>query len=81
MSLKTLEEQEKEISEIVRKSFESFYGSVYGHGNPPYSVTSEDLDNHFSVRNIEKPECTHEFVDYVGFNDSFKYCKKCDKRG
>ena len=24
--------------------------------------------------------CNHEWVDYVGLNESFKFCKKCDKK-
>ena len=25
-------------------------------------------------------DCSHEFVDYVGFSESYKYCKKCDHK-
>lgn len=25
-------------------------------------------------------ECQHEFVEYYGLNETFKYCKKCDKK-
>lgn len=24
--------------------------------------------------------CAHKWVTYTGFNDSFEYCKKCDKK-
>lgn len=25
-------------------------------------------------------ECQHEWVEYVGFVENYKYCKKCDKK-
>lgn len=25
-------------------------------------------------------DCQHEFVDYVGLNEGFTFCKKCDKK-
>lgn len=28
-----------------------------------------------------KAECSHEYLDYFGLNEKFKYCKHCDRRG
>jgi hypothetical protein len=25
-------------------------------------------------------ECTHDFATYIGFTESFEYCRKCDHK-
>ena len=29
---------------------------------------------------LDKDLCDHEYTEYYGLRESFKYCKKCDKR-
>lgn len=29
---------------------------------------------------LDQDLCNHEYVDYSGLRESFKFCKKCDKR-
>lgn len=37
---------------------------------------------HITVDNakFDKVNCNHEWTEYVGFKDSFTYCKKCDQK-
>lgn len=35
-----------------------------------------------AVKEPETTSCTHEWKEYIGFNDTFTYCSKCDiKKG
>lgn len=26
------------------------------------------------------PTCSHEWLDYTGLNETFKFCKRCDEK-
>ena len=38
-------------------------------------ITSNQSEN-----NLSSAACNHTFADYYGFNNSFRYCTKCDKK-
>jgi hypothetical protein len=43
------------------------------------SVRDKSLDK--KIKDAEKPNpdyCSHEWVKYLGLNESFFYCKRCD---
>ena len=56
-------------------------------GSSIADASSEDLDKLASLCGIEKHhaasagvDCNHNWADYVGMRECFKYCTKCDKK-
>lgn len=39
----------------------------------PTGIQNKDL-------NLDQDLCNHEYIEYNGLRESFKFCKKCDKR-
>ena len=33
---------------------------------------------YFRTYPLEAQECSHDFATYIGFTESFEYCRKCD---
>jgi hypothetical protein len=56
---------------LLDKDDIQFIATVYGQASWSVSFPYDDaiLD-----------QCRHEFVDYLGFSESYQYCKKCDKK-
>jgi hypothetical protein len=41
----------------------------------PATTSTEELDKIFGIQ-----ECEHQWQTYQGFNDSFEFCSKCDRK-
>jgi len=54
-----------DADESISKSAQDYYDQFYGTWDSTYTTNKE---------------CSHEFVKYQGFTDSFEYCKHCDKK-
>ena len=49
-----------------------FNNDWFGNWELPESDTSKEK--------TKKPECWHEFKKYVGLNESYEFCTKCDEK-
>ncbi len=62
-------------------------GNIYKHLLDSYEYYTQDgyynpdrsWDNPFGDSSKPK-ECEHEWKQYVGFTETYTYCKKCDKK-
>ena len=63
------EEYNKASESMVRDAL--VYGTGYWYVDEPDKIDSEVL---------KESMCTHDFKEYHGFNDAFKYCIYCDKK-
>lgn len=72
------------VYEVTEICFTTIPGVMLTHGNYTFFVTSEmlsaDFIEIFDKQNLIVYGCEHEWKDYVGFRESFTYCKKCDQR-
>ncbi len=79
--------QQAEIEEYVRLLTEEMYKSFATKpGDLTVSKTVKLPDSidfipiSFNVSAINDLDCKHEWADYVGFRESYTFCKKCDQR-
>ena len=73
----------EEIADLIKKTQEAymklqFNASINSVSNsfrtPIFGMPSDWFGVDWGIKNA----CDHTFKDYVGFNESYKYCTKCD---
>lgn len=59
---------------------------------PPNSITARGSNSHSAKMNIwedgyqthptfkKDEDCAHDWVDYVGLNETYRFCRRCDKK-
>jgi len=52
-------------------SYDDWYGSFL-----PTGIDMDKLEEEIKLLS----ECSHEWTEYIGFNNSYEFCKKCDKK-
>lgn len=79
------------MDEYIKKSYQNLAKAVGldpndlqidEHGNIVVKLKDpiEFVPISITIGDVSVSDCSHVWAEYFGFNDSFVYCKKCDKK-